>query len=223
MDDEDPGCGAFERGIEVLGKPSAASEPGEGALDHPAAGQEFKPFGGVGSLGDLKGPCSQRDHGVAQLVAGIAAIGEHVPQPRVQRAERGQDIVGFKDDQGEPMNEDASQFIVMAPIGMLATARAAVGSAFLANGVSNGLLAQGDWNVRAVGNARLTNTDRNYVFRTDGDVAAFIRQEGEGVTMSAIARGSELEFNDDVHHYGVKAIRNVGYGYWQKSCLTTFT
>jgi phage major head subunit gpT-like protein len=132
-------------------------------------------------------------------------------------------IVGFTDDQGEPMNEDASQFIVMAPIAMLATARAAVGSAFLANGVSNDMMAQGDWNVRAVGNARLTNADRYYVFRTDGDVAAFIRQEEEGVTMSAIAEGSELEFNDDVHHYGVKAIRNVGYGYWQKACLMTFT
>lgn len=132
-------------------------------------------------------------------------------------------IVGFKDDQGEPMNEDANSFLVMAPINMLATARAAAGAQYLINGVSNPVLSQNDFNVTVVGNARLTNTDRYYVFRTDGDVAPFIRQEEEGVTISAIAEGSELEFNDDVHHYGVKAIRNVGYGYWQKSCLTTFT
>lgn len=40
--------------------------------------------------------------------------------------------------------------------------------------------------------------------------------------MSAIAEGSELEFKERKHHYGVKAIRNVGYGYWQRACLTTF-
>jgi phage major head subunit gpT-like protein len=132
-------------------------------------------------------------------------------------------IVGFKDDQGEPMNEGASQFLIMAPTALLATARSAVGSAYLANGVSNTLLAQPDWNVRVIGNARLTNTDRYYIFRTDSDVKPFILQEEEGVTVSAIAEGTELEFNEDVHHYGVKAIRNVGYGYWQDACLMTFT
>jgi len=38
-----------------------------------------------------------------------------------------------------------------------------------------------------------------------------------------IAEGSELEFTDDVHWFGIKAMRNVGYGYWQKACLTTLT
>ena len=32
-----------------------------------------------------------------------------------------------------------------------------------------------------------------------------------------IAEGSEEEFKNDRHLYGIKAIRNVGYGYWQKS------
>ena len=40
---------------------------------------------------------------------------------------------------------------------------------------------------------------------------------------AAVAEGSELEFTDNKHHYGVKAIRNVGYGYWQHACLTTLT
>jgi len=41
--------------------------------------------------------------------------------------------------------------------------------------------------------------------------------------VDAIAEGSELEFKEDVHQYGIKAMRNVGYGYWQKACLVTLT
>jgi phage major head subunit gpT-like protein len=32
-----------------------------------------------------------------------------------------------------------------------------------------------------------------------------------------------LEFNEDKHHYGVKAIRNVGYGMWQRAVAINFT
>ena len=72
-------------------------------------------------------------------------------------------------------------------------------------------------------NPRLTWTTKFATFRTDGMTKPFIRQEEEGVTVSAIAEGSELEFRENKHHYGVKAIRNVGYGYWQHACLTTMT
>jgi len=41
--------------------------------------------------------------------------------------------------------------------------------------------------------------------------------------VAAVAEGSELEFDKDIHRYGIKAIRNVGYGYWQKGCLVTHT
>ena len=87
-----PGCGAFEGDLEVLGQPAAAVQPGEGALDHPSARRELETLGFVRSFDDLKRPCPQRGHGVAQLFAAVAPIGKHVPQPRVERAERGQDI-----------------------------------------------------------------------------------------------------------------------------------
>lgn len=70
---------------------------------------------------------------------------------------------------------------------------------------------------------RLTWTTKFAVFRADGQLAAFIRQEEEDVTVDALAEGSEEEFKNDRHLYGIKAIRNVGYGYWQKACLITFT
>ena len=50
-----------------------------------------------------------------------------------------------------------------------------------------------------------------------------IRQEEEALKISALAENSEEEFKHDRHLYGIKTMRNVGYGYWQKACLVTFT
>jgi hypothetical protein len=33
--------------LEILGEAAASAEPGEGSLDNPSAGQEFKPFCGI--------------------------------------------------------------------------------------------------------------------------------------------------------------------------------
>jgi phage major head subunit gpT-like protein len=136
-----------------------------------------------------------------------------------------QQLYGFKDDQGEPLNEDAMNFTVMVPVPFLQAAGAALGATVISQ-TSNLVQAVGSlggFNVNLAINPRLTWTEKFATFRTDGDVSPFIRQEEEGVTVSAIAEGSELEFNNDVHHYGIKSIRNVGYGFWQKACLTTFT
>ena len=39
--------------------------------------------------------------------------------------------------------------------------------------------------------------------------------------IQAIAEGSELEFKEGKHWYGVDTWRNVGYGYWQNTCLVS--
>ncbi len=139
-------------------------------------------------------------------------------------------ILGFKDDQGEPMNESARSFLVMVPVPFMSAAAAAIGSQIVV-GASNNINSNrimtlgniGGFNVELAVNARLTWTTKFATFRTDAETKAIIRQEEEGVTVSAIAEGSELEFRENKHQYGVKAIRNVGYGYWQRACLTTFT
>ena len=132
-------------------------------------------------------------------------------------------IVGFKDDQGEPMNEDAKNFIVMASPQNTIYAplqNAIIGNA-LATGVPNEIQAL-DYKIILVPNARLaTWTDRFAIFRTDAEVKAFIQQEELGIQMSAKAEGSEYEFDNDKHQYGIKAVRNVAYGYWQEACLVT--
>lgn len=133
-------------------------------------------------------------------------------------------IMGFKDDQGEPFNETANQFMVMAPVSLMAAVTGAVSNQFLASGEQNPLIsANRSFNVSTVINPRLTWTTQFAVFRTDGRVKPFIRQEEKPVELKAIAEGSELEFQKDMHQYGVDTWRNAGNGLWQHACLVTMT
>jgi phage major head subunit gpT-like protein len=138
-------------------------------------------------------------------------------------------MMGFKDDEGEPINENARQFTVMVPVPFMSAAAAAIGSEVIIDSSTsrtNRILTMGQlggFQINLAVNARLTWTTKFATFRTDAETRALIRQEEEGVTVDAIAEGSELEFNERKHRYGVKAIRNVGYGYWQRACLVTFT
>lgn len=137
-------------------------------------------------------------------------------------------ILGFKDDTGEPMNENARSFLAMVPVPFMKSAAAALGSQIIVDGSvsrSNTILTLGSiggFQIQLAVNPRLTWTTKLALFRTDSEVKALIRQEEEPLSVSAIAEGSELEFNEDKHNYGVKAMRNVGYGYWQRACLLTF-
>lgn len=141
-----------------------------------------------------------------------------------------QAILGFKDNQGEPMNENAREFLVMAPIPLMNATAAAIGASVIMDGAAvsrtNTILTLGTlggFTVRMAANARLPWTEKIAVFRADGQTKSFIRQEEQAVQMSAIAEGSELEFREQKHQYGVSASRNVGYGYWQRACLLTLT
>ena len=74
--------------------------------------------------------------------------------------------------------------------------------------------------VRVVGNVRLNAWQDKFVtFRTDGRLKAFIRQQETDVAMKAKAEGSEFEFDNDAHQYGVDTWRNVGFGRWQYAVL----
>ncbi len=137
-----------------------------------------------------------------------------------------QQIIGQKDDQGEPMNEEARKFVVMLPVSFMSAAAAALSNPVITDGSgarTNTLVNLGGFGFQMAVNPRLTWTTKLAVFRADGGVSSFIRQEEEALKISAIAERSEEEFKNDRHLYGIKAMRNVGYGYWQKACLVTFT
>lgn len=134
-----------------------------------------------------------------------------------------QAIYAFKDNQGEPMNENARQFLVMVPTSMWHAAKAATAAPVITHGQTNIVQVLDDVSVSVTQNPRLTWTDKFAVFRTDGSVKSFIRQEEKPVEIDAIAEGSELEFKEKKHHYGVDTWRNVGFGFWQHACLAQLT
>lgn len=92
--DEDPGDGAGDGRLEVLGEATAAAEPGEGAFDHPSTRQHREAFGGVRALDDLDRPGAELDQRGLELFAGIGAVGKDVTQPWIELADRSEDLDG---------------------------------------------------------------------------------------------------------------------------------
>lgn len=135
----------------------------------------------------------------------------------------------FRDDQGEPINEDARNFLVMVPTTLLNAARAAVSLPSVERGTANLIPSSPDFSVQVVANTRLdsanawveTSPQLNSfaIFRTDGVLRPLIRQSEIDIEVSAQAEGSDIEFNDRVHRYGLYASRAVGYGYWPHANL----
>lgn len=136
-----------------------------------------------------------------------------------------QQIVSFVDDQGEPMNEDATAFTVMTPVSLMNVAMQAVATPAQVAETQSALTAlKSNFSIKVVPNPRLSDwTDSFATFRTDSYLKSFIRQEEMGVQLKVKGAGSEFEFDNDAHQYGIDCWRNVGYGYWQNSCLTTLT
>ncbi len=131
-------------------------------------------------------------------------------------------ILAFRDDDGEPMNEAAREFVVMSPMGLLAPTLVALSGREI-DATANPLAARAPFRVEWVANPRLTWTDKFAIFRTDGESRPFIFQEELPVQVHALAEGSELEANENQHQYGVKAIHAAGYGFWQDACLVTLS
>ena len=131
-------------------------------------------------------------------------------------------LLGFKDNENEPMNEDASQFLVMVPQVLYNAFSQAVYTPVQVAETQTVLESlKSDYIIRCVANPRLTWTDSFAIFRTDATIKSFIRQEEQGVQMKVKGEGSEYEFDNDAHQYGIDAWRNVGYGYWQNAVYVT--
>jgi phage major head subunit gpT-like protein len=134
-------------------------------------------------------------------------------------------IMAFQNDQGEPMNEGASSFLVMVPPSLYIAAVAACSAlmtAALQQNLNPNLIANLRVDVQM--NARMTAwTTKFAVFRTDAPIKALIRQSEQEVEFKVKAEGSEYEFDNNAWQFGLDNSRAVGYGYWQRACLVTMT
>jgi phage major head subunit gpT-like protein len=137
-----------------------------------------------------------------------------------------QQMAGFVDDQGEPINENARNFLVMVGPQLFQPAAAALKNPIIIDGGTsrtNTIVNVGGYGFDLAVNARLLSAGNVfYTFLTESATKSLIRQEEVPITVDAIAEGSELEFKERKHQYGISALRNVGYGYWQRAVLSTF-
>ena len=132
-------------------------------------------------------------------------------------------ILGYKDDQGEPMNDDARAFVVRVPSTYYMTAVAALRSEIIVDTASkSNPIKQSGLSIDLWPSAR-AESSKIQVFRTDGVVKPFVAIDEYGIKVKAKGEGSEYEFDTAKNVFGVDANRGVGYGYWQHACLVTFS
>ena len=133
-----------------------------------------------------------------------------------------QHAYGYLDDQGEPMNQDATSFCLMVPTNMWAAAKGAVSSERLSAGESN-ILQSNDFTIDVKQNPRLSGNTNCYLFRTDVMAKPFILQEETGIDVKLIGAGSEHEFKNREHLFGVEVRREAGVGIFQYAIRGTLS
>lgn len=134
-------------------------------------------------------------------------------------------IVGFKDDQGEPMNSSARNFLVYVPVGLMMAAMTAVATPMQVAETQTALqgMKQGGFRIGVEVDPRSAWTANFAVFRTDSAIKPFIRQEEMEAELKMKWLDSEFCFDNDAVQIGIDSWRRAGYGMWQNSCLVTMT
>lgn len=135
----------------------------------------------------------------------------------------------YKDDQGEPINETASKWLVMcgntkiyspmlqaSRVDMLANSTSVIQNVLRGVGlevdvVMNPRLAPASW------------TTTFMIFRTDAPVKPVIAQQEGNLVVQTLAEGSDWEFSNDSHLFGLKTKRAAGYGFWQYAAHCTLS
>jgi phage major head subunit gpT-like protein len=151
----------------------------------------------------------------AEMTSGILAL--------VQR------INSATDDQGEPLNEFAREFLIMVPTLYLPAAVAAVQNEFTSAGVSNTLNTMskgGRVSIRIESNPRLTvptSTGIFYGFRTDADVKPLIWQDEVETDLDELGEGSDWAFDNNSHKYGVQRVGAGAGGEYGMAARMTFS
>jgi phage major head subunit gpT-like protein len=132
-------------------------------------------------------------------------------------------MMSYKDNEGEPMNENAQQFLVMTSPILWQYLAGGVNSEYVGSGESNPvqniIREEKGFSVKIVPNARLAYTTQFVTFRTDAPAKSLIRQSEVDVQIGY----KDDRFDNKRDLYGVSATRNVGYGYWQYASHATLS
>ncbi|HEU4708753.1 MAG TPA: Mu-like prophage major head subunit gpT family protein [Methylophilaceae bacterium] len=144
-------------------------------------------------------------------------------------------IIGFKDDRGEYVNENATEFLVMAGTGLGTPLLSALRARSIDGGDTNVLIEQDSYRIRLQVTPRLnTWTSKFAVFNTQGEQKPIIRQQRrpnneatgydvEGMLLEMLWLESEYCKLHGECLVSVETERAAAYGDWKKACLVTLT
>ncbi|MBN1490281.1 MAG: Mu-like prophage major head subunit gpT family protein [Phycisphaerae bacterium] len=126
-------------------------------------------------------------------------------------------MLGFKDDQGEPMPMGVTGLACVVPPALYFTALEAMHAAVIDN-TSNVL----ERAARVIAMPWLADATQWYLLKTDGVVRPFIFQDREPVEFTSLTDESEDGFKREKYLFGVRARYRMTYGYWQFAVRTSF-
>jgi len=171
-------------------------------------------------LGDTPAQSNKIDVDISALPAAVhGSVTAPSPAEAQQAMLRGiSAITGFKDEHLEPRNESAREFTVMTGSGLAPAVRAGLTKDV---NTAESTFDFGGMRVTQRTNVRLdASVSKIYIFRTDGMTKPIFRQqEGDQIAIKAKAEGSDYEFDNDAHSYGLDAWRKAFYAYWDHAVL----
>ena len=127
-------------------------------------------------------------------------------------------LMGFKDDQGDPMSISATGLACIVPSTMYLTALEAV-NATLVSSTSNVVAGA----ARIIAFPWLSDQSKWYLVKTNDVVRPFIFQDREPIEFTALTEQSDEGFRREKFLYGVRARYRMAYGYWQHAIRLDFT
>lgn len=144
-------------------------------------------------------------------------------------------MLAFKDDQGEYVNEGLTEILILTPHTLLTEAMSALRSRSIDGGDNNVLFEQDSFRFRVQSTPRLSSwTTKFALFSTTGMQKPVIRQQripnnaapgydAEGMLLETLWLDSEHCVKNDECLVSVETERAAAYGDWKKACLVTLT
>ena len=126
-------------------------------------------------------------------------------------------MIGFKDDQGDPMAIGTSGLVCAVPPTMFFKALEAINASVISN-TSNVL----EGAAKVIALPWLTDASKWYLLKTDGVIRSLIFQDREPIEFNSLTADSEEGFKREKFLYGVRARYRMAYGYWQFAVRTDF-
>lgn len=129
-----------------------------------------------------------------------------------------QTLVAFKDDRGEPINENITKVAIVVPGGNATIAAAVLQACTMPNldtgtGVRVNPVMGLPVEFEVISSVRVTLTNRMHLYNVSPDAVPFAFLENKAdFRLTSKAAGSDYEHDNDAWQYGVKAVGEAGYG-----------